>query len=71
MKGVVVKGMEMPCCCSECIFNGDIQDLYVGDGLYKKISRCKIVDVEDPWRNVFEQTKNRADYCPLEELKNQ
>ena len=69
MKGLLVKGLEMPDCCASCFFCGDMQLISEGNGLYRKISRCLIADVDDPWRDLTEQVKNRAEYCKLEEVK--
>lgn len=69
MKGILVKGMKMPRCCAECIFISDFHDIHIGNGLYRKFSHCKVSNIENPWRDVQEQIENRAEYCPLVEVK--
>lgn len=61
--------IDMPECCGECPFCGDIEEVHVGVNLYKKISRCIIAgeDVEDPWRGLDWQMENKEDWCPLKE----
>lgn len=59
--------VDTPYTCAECYFRRDIQELSVGNGLYKKISRCLFApeDVEDPWRDLSWQVENKEDWCPM------
>lgn len=58
---------EDPMVCGDCPFVTAFEDLYVGNGLYKKVSRCRYApnDIEDPWRDVQWQYKNKESWCPL------
>lgn len=70
--GVYVRNLEMPVTCCECIFSGDVQELGVEGGLYKKIAKCLLADsigIEDPWRESRWQLSNREAWCPLTEVK--
>ena len=69
--GVFIPNFEMPCNCFECFFRSPFEEIGVGVGLYKKISRCWFApeDIEDPWRDVTWQMKHREDFCPLVEMK--
>lgn len=69
--GVFIPNLEMPCNCLECWFRSPFEEIGVGIGLYKKISRCWFApeDIEDPWRDVTWQTNHREEFCPLVEMK--
>ena len=68
--GIYINGLKMPKTCSECFFCCTIEEVYVGDGLYKKIGKCSLADgVEDPWRDVHWQIKNKEEWCPLKEVE--
>lgn len=63
----IIVPIEMPGTCSECPFRTPSEYFHMGDGLYKKISRCQFApeSLEDPWRNINWQIYNREDWCPL------
>lgn len=65
--GKIIVPIDMPETCGECLFCGDIQELSVDKGLYKKIARCKLApnDIEDPWRDIYWQSHNKENWCPL------
>lgn len=69
--GLFIPNLEMPCNCLECWFRSPFEEIGVGIGLYKKISRCWFApeDIEDPWRDVTWQTNHREEFCPLVEMK--
>ena len=69
--GVFIPNFEMPCCCNECVFRANPEEIRVDWNLYKKISRCLLApeNIEDPWRDVMWQVRNREDFCPLVEIK--
>lgn len=64
----IIVPIEMPETCSVCPFRTTSEYIQVGDGLYKRISCCQFApdSLEDPWRNVQWQMKNKEDWCPLE-----
>lgn len=58
--------LDMPDTCFDCFFSGNPQEVSVGNGLYKKVSRCLLAqDIEDPWRNIDWQFDNKEDWCPF------
>ena len=69
--GVFIPNLEMPCCCNECVFSSNPEEIRVDWNLYKKISKCLLApeDIEDPWRDVMWQVRNREEFCPLVEFK--
>lgn len=69
--GLFIPNLEMPCNCLECWFRSPFEEIGVGVGLYKKISRCWFApeDIEDPWRDVTWQVNHREEFCPLVEMK--
>ena len=71
MKCCKIKGMEKPISCIECPFLSKIEDIHVGDGLYKKIARCtrSPEDIEDPWKEVGYFVNNICEWCPIEEVE--
>lgn len=60
--------IEMPCCCADCYFRGPIEELSVGSGFYRKISKCMLAPdtMEDPWKAITWQIEHREIWCPLE-----
>ena len=62
--------IDMPDCCAECYFRFGTADVYTGNGLYKKISSCKLApkDIEDPWRDIHWQAEHKEEWCPLKPL---
>lgn len=61
--------LDMPKTCLDCFFCGAMQEMSVGNGLYKKIARCLLAkDIEDPWRDVNWQLENKEGWCPLKEI---
>ncbi len=58
---------ELPTCCADCFFHTSYEDISVGNGLYKKISRCIFAPerIEDPWRNVTWMIENKEEWCPI------
>ena len=61
--------LDMPDNCFDCFFRSNSTDVYLGDGLYKKISKCLLAeDVEDPWRNTYWQMNHKEDWCPLKSV---
>lgn len=63
--------IDMPKNCAECFLSGDIQELMVGNGLYKKIARCLLAEnIEDPWRDLIWQLDNKEEWCPLKPVEN-
>ena len=66
---VLIKGMEMPKCCEECVagayeYNENDERCFV----------CGLIKSEDPWEcehreiDGIDTTKARADFCPLIEV---
>lgn len=70
--GVFVKCMEMPSNCLECQFISKLEEIPVGEFLYKKIGHCVFApdSIEDPWRDVTWLMRYKEDYCPLVHLGN-
>ena len=66
MSGIIVP-IEMPDSCSECYFRGPLEELGVGSGFYRKISRCLLAPdtMEDPWKDIHWQIEHREPWCPL------
>lgn len=70
MSGIFVPDIEMPGTCIECPFRDKITEVMIGDGVYKKISRCIFSDkhdIEDPWHNVNWMATHKELWCPLVE----
>ena len=63
--------IDMPDSCSECHFRGAIEELDVGCGFYRKISKCLLAPdtIEDPWKDIHWQIDRRETWCPLELLE--
>ena len=59
--------IDMPDTCSDCYFCSNPTTVSVGNGLFKKISKCVLAkdDIEDPWRNIYWQMEHKEDWCPL------
>lgn len=58
--------IDMPETCAECFFCCTIQEISVGNGLYKKVGKCSLAkDIEDPWRNIWWQVEHKEEWCPL------
>lgn len=59
--------VEKPDVCFECMFRDSVEDVYEGDGLYKKISRCRLSpeEIEDPYRTINWQMNNVEEWCPI------
>lgn len=63
--------IDMPETCGECFFCCTIEEISVGNGLYKKIGKCSLTkDIENPWRDIWWQVEHKEDWCPLKELPN-
>lgn len=64
----IIVPIEMPEACAECPFREPIEYFPAGGGLYKKFSCCYFAPdpLEDPWRDIRWQMKNKEDWCPLE-----
>ena len=61
--------IDMPETCAECFFCCTMQEISVGNGLYKKIGKCSLAkDIEDPWRNIWWQVEHKEEWCPLKQV---
>ena len=62
---------EIPETCLGCPFHTPCEFISVGDGLYKRVSRCILApeEIEDPWKNVHKMLHGREDWCPLKEVE--
>lgn len=65
---MVLIDMEMPKSCSECPFVRRPELVSAKErGLYEYISCCNKApdEIDDPWRSIIWQSKNRETWCPL------
>ena len=64
-KGLVI--LDIPDCCAECHFRDKLEEHYLGDGHYTKISRCRLAPytIEDPWRDIRWQMMHKESWCPI------
>ena len=61
--------IDMPKTCAECFFCCTIQEISVGNGLYKKVGKCSLAkDIEDPWRDIYWQVEHKEEWCPLKAI---
>lgn len=61
--------IDMPKTCGDCFFCCTIEEIPLGNGLYKKVGKCSLAkDIEDPWRDIYWQLKHKEDWCPLKEI---
>ena len=64
--------IEKPETCCECAFLSKIEELYVDNGLYKKIALCSLHPDEDGdyYRDFRWFSGNIEKYCPIKEVPN-
>lgn len=61
--------IDMPTTCAECFFCCTMQEISVGNGLYKKMGKCSLAkDIKDPWRNIWWQVEHKEEWCPLKSV---
>ena len=65
----VIAIINMPKTCCECFFCCTIEEIPVGNGLYKKVGKCSLAkDVEDPWRDIHWLINHKESWCPLKPI---
>ena len=63
----IVKGMEKPRICIDCVFLSKAEEICEGNDRYSKIRRCLMApdNIEDPYRNESWFVRNTEDFCPI------
>lgn len=66
----IVKGMEKPRTCIDCVFLSKAEEIYEGNDRYSKIRRCLRApdNIEDPYRKESWFVCNTEDFCPIVEV---
>lgn len=62
--------LEIPKCCAECPFHSPYEEIYIKQGLYKKISSCIIApkEKESICHDIVWMCENKEEWCPLKEM---
>ena len=68
----VLAVLDEPETCSDCYFRGGFEEVHLGGGRFKRISKCRLAPdtVEDPWRDAVWQLDNKEPWCPLIPIPN-
>lgn len=63
--------IDTPNTCIDCPFRSMSEELYVVNGLYRKISKCQYAPdtIDDPWRDLSWQFTNKEEWCPLKPVE--